>query len=208
MSTSTNNEISSPRLRLSREERYQQLMATAWQLVREEGTEALTLGRLAERAGVTKPVVYDHFGTRAGLFAELYQDFDRRQNARMNDAIAQCEPTLTAIATVMASSYIDCVLTQGQEIPGVIAALKGTPELDDMKREYSKTYIHSCRNILAPYTKESVISDASLWALLGAAEGLSYSAASGEITAEQAKSELFELIVAIVERSISQTSRN
>ena len=36
-------------------------MNTAWQLVREEGTEALTLGRLAERSGVTKPVVYDHF---------------------------------------------------------------------------------------------------------------------------------------------------
>ncbi|CNH52066.1 Uncharacterised protein [Yersinia thracica] len=68
--------------------------------------------------------------------------------------------------------------------------------------------IHNCRNILAPYAKGSVISDASLWALLGAAEGLSYSAANGEITAEQAKSELFELIMAIVERSISQAGRN
>lgn len=208
MSTSKNNEISPSRLRLSREERYQQLMATAWQLVREEGTEALTLGRLAERSGVTKPVVYDHFGTRAGLFAELYKDFDRRQTALMDAAIAQCEPTLTAIATVTASSYIDCVLTQGQEISGVIAALKGTPELDEMKREYSKAYLQNCRQILTPYAKGSVISDASLWALLGAAEGLSYSAASGEITAEQAKSELFELIVAIVERSISQAGRN
>ncbi|MCB5300520.1 TetR/AcrR family transcriptional regulator [Yersinia intermedia] len=202
MSTSKKN-VSS-RLRLSREERYHQLMNTAWQLVREEGTEALTLGRLAERSGVTKPVVYDHFGTRAGLFAELYKEFDRRQTVLMDAAIAQCEPTLTAIATVTASSYIDCVLLQGQEISGVIAALKGTPELDEMKREYSKAYIHKCRNILAPYAKGNLISDASLWALLGAAEGLSCSAASGEITASQAKSELFELIVAIVERSMGQ----
>jgi AcrR family transcriptional regulator len=56
-----------------------QLLDVAWQLVREEGTEALTLGRLAERAGVTKPVVYDHFVTRAGLLAALYEDFDARQ---------------------------------------------------------------------------------------------------------------------------------
>lgn len=75
-----------------------------------------------------------------------------------------------------------------------------------MKRNYSKTYIQKCRNILAPYAKGGVISDASLWALLGAAEGLSYSAASGEITAEQAKFELSELIVAIVERSIHQVT--
>ncbi|MFC0225594.1 TetR/AcrR family transcriptional regulator [Serratia aquatilis] len=181
-------------------------MSTAWQLIGEEGTEALTLTRLAECAGVTKPVVYDHFGTRAGLFSELYKEFDRRQTALMDAAIAHSEPTLPAIATVTASSYIDCVLHQGQEIPGVIAALKGTPELDEMKRNYSKTYIQKCRNILAPYAKGGVISDASLWALLGAAEGLSYSAASGEITAEQAKFELSELIVAIVERSIHQVT--
>lgn len=196
------NEPSLTRLRLSREERYHQLMNMAWQLIKEEGTEALTLGRLAERSGVTKPVVYDHFGTRAGLFSELYKEFDRRQTALMDDAIAQSEPTLMAIATVTASTYIDCVLLQGQEIPGVIAALTGTPELDEVKREYSRAYIHKCRNILIPYAKGGTISDASLWALLGAAEGLSYSAARGEITAEQAKSELSELIVAIVERSI------
>ncbi|MCO3771117.1 helix-turn-helix transcriptional regulator, partial [Pseudomonas aeruginosa] len=62
----------SPRRRLSRDERQRQLLEVAWRLVREEGTEALTLGRLAEQAGVTKPVVYDHFGTRARLLAALY----------------------------------------------------------------------------------------------------------------------------------------
>lgn len=41
----------SPRRRLSRDERQRQLLEVAWRLVREEGTEALTLGRLAEQAG-------------------------------------------------------------------------------------------------------------------------------------------------------------
>ncbi|MHC8285601.1 helix-turn-helix domain-containing protein [Pseudomonas sp. XS1P51] len=31
------------------------------------GTDALTLATLAERAGVTKPVAYEHFRTRSGL---------------------------------------------------------------------------------------------------------------------------------------------
>lgn len=39
------------RKRLSREERRRQLLDVAWQLVREEGTDALGLGRLAEQAG-------------------------------------------------------------------------------------------------------------------------------------------------------------
>ena len=54
----------STRQRLSRQERYTQLIEVAWQIIREEGTEALTLGHLAERAGSTKPVVYDHFNSR------------------------------------------------------------------------------------------------------------------------------------------------
>jgi AcrR family transcriptional regulator len=56
----------------SREQR-RQLLDVAWQLVREEGTEGLSLGRLAEQAGVTKPVVYDHFETRTGLLVALYR---------------------------------------------------------------------------------------------------------------------------------------
>lgn len=39
------------RKRLSRDDRRRQLLDMAWQLVREEGTDALSLGRLAEQAG-------------------------------------------------------------------------------------------------------------------------------------------------------------
>ena len=88
-STETRSQDSSkqPRRRLSREDRQRQLLDVAWQLVRAEGTDALTLGRLAEHAGVTKPVVYDHFSTRSGLLAALYQDFDARQTALMDAAL-------------------------------------------------------------------------------------------------------------------------
>lgn len=108
----------SPRRRLSRDERQRQLLEVAWRLVREEGTEALTLGRLAEQAGVTKPVVYDHFGTRARLLAALYQDYDLRQTALMEAALEASEATLEGRADVIARAYVDCVMQQGREIPG------------------------------------------------------------------------------------------
>ncbi|MDX7985857.1 TetR/AcrR family transcriptional regulator [Xenorhabdus sp. 12] len=190
------------RVRLSREERYQQLTDIAWKIIREEGTEALTLGKLAEKASVTKPVVYDHFGTRSGLLAALYTEFDNRQTAIIDAAIQQSEPVLEEKAAVIASSYIHCVLNQGREIPSIIAALAGSPELEKIKREYARIFIEKCEAILMPYTKGGKITAARLLAMLGAAEVLSYAAVNGDITASQAEIELAAVIIALVERSM------
>lgn len=195
------NSAAQPRRRLTKEDRQRQLLDVAWQLVRAEGTEALTLGRLAEQAGVTKPIVYDHFGTRAGLLAALYQDFDTRQTAIMDAAIQASEPTLVSRAMVIASSYVDCVLLQGREIPGVIAALASSPELEKIKREYEAIFLEKCRAALAPFARSGAIASPGLRAMLGAAEALSHAAATGEITPAEAKSEFFETIVAMVDRN-------
>lgn len=190
----------SPRRRLSRDDRLRQLLDMAWQLVREEGTDALTLGHLAELAGVTKPVVYDHFGTRAGLLAALYEDFDARQNQVFSTAIETSDATLDDRAWVIASCYVDCVLLQGREIPGVIAALAGSPELETIKREYDVIFLGKCRDALAPFAVDGVIGQAGLRAMLGAADALSQAAASGEISPLEAQEELFASIKAMVNR--------
>lgn len=196
-----NSTTARPRRRLSREDRHRQLLDVSWRLIREEGTDALTLGRLAELAGVAKPVVYDHFGTRPGLLAELYREFDDRQTALMNTALRESGQALSDKAKVMATSYIDCVLTQGREIPDVIAALASSPELEKVKHECQVVFMNQCRSVLTPFVGAGTIASASLWAMLGAAETLSYAAATGEITATQAESELFEIILAMVSRS-------
>jgi AcrR family transcriptional regulator len=116
------------RVRLSREQGGASLIDIAWHLVRQEGTDALTLPRLSQEAAVAKPVVYDHFGTRNGLLIALYRDFDsaadghdRRRTARGAARRSKIEPA------VIATSYVDCVLAQGREMPGVLAALAGSP---------------------------------------------------------------------------------
>lgn len=189
------------RQRLTREDRQRQLIETAWRIVGEEGTDALTLGRLAERAGVTKPVVYSHFVTRNGLLIALYRDFDAREYAVMNAAIDASEATLEGKAGAIASSYVDCVFTQGREIPGVVAALAGSPELAAVKRNCDLIFLERCRGLLAPFAEGRTIPTASLRAMLGAAEGLSHAAATDEIGADEAKRELFEVIAAMVARS-------
>ncbi|MFJ5457481.1 TetR/AcrR family transcriptional regulator [Pectobacterium sp. CHL-2024] len=188
------------RQRLSREDRHIQLIKAAWQIIREEGTEALTLGHLAEQAGVTKPVVYDHFTNRSGLLAALYKEYDARQTAIMDDMIRKTDPVLDKLAAVIANSYIDCVLLQGREMPNVMAALTGTPELEQIRQEYDATFTEKCRDLFAPFCAGTPLHDAALRAMLGSAEGLSYAAVKGIITEQQAKDELFHVIVAMVQR--------
>jgi AcrR family transcriptional regulator len=203
-STLDDSQTAAKRIRLSREQRLRQLLDVAWQLARVEGTDALTLPRLAEEAGVTKPVIYDHFGTRNGLLTALYQDFDARQTALIDAALEASGPTLEETAKVIASSYVDCVLAQGREIPGVLAGLAGSPELERVKRDYQLVFIEKCRSVLAPFAGPKVIAQSGFWAMLGAADALSHAAATGEITAEQAQAELYEIIVAMVGRNRRQ----
>lgn len=196
----TGTALPSTRRRLSREERQAQLIDTAQRLVREAGTDALTLGRLAQEAGVTKPVVYDHFGTRDGLLVALYRDYDTRQNATLEAALAACGPGLAERAEVIASAYVRCVLTQGQEIPGVAAALAGAPGMDALKRSYQMDFIAKCRSVFEPFARGGRLTLASLWAMLGAADAVSDAAARGEITAEEAAEELCRSIISMVDR--------
>ncbi|RKH92133.1 TetR/AcrR family transcriptional regulator, partial [Corallococcus sp. AB038B] len=72
--------MSEPQARkLPKAQRREQLLDIAQTIVREEGTDALTLGYLAERAGVSKPIAYEHFKTRSGLLIALYAQIDARQ---------------------------------------------------------------------------------------------------------------------------------
>lgn len=187
------------RRRLSRDDRHRQLLDTAWSLVRREGTDSLSLGRLSEEAGVTKPVVYDHFGTRAGLLAALYREYDARQTTLMDEALANAPQELVARAGVIASCYLDCVLAQGREIPGVSAALAGSPELEQLKRGYNAAFIAKCRASFQPFAATPVPA-AAFWGVLGAAEAMSGAAAAGDLTREEAQAELLDIIVAAVER--------
>jgi len=55
----------------------QHLLATARQMLAEQGADTLTMDALAERAGLGKGTVFRRFRTRAGIFAALLDDDER-----------------------------------------------------------------------------------------------------------------------------------
>jgi AcrR family transcriptional regulator len=53
------------------------LLATARQMLAEQGADKITMDGLAERAGLGKGTVFRRFGTRAGIFQALLDDDER-----------------------------------------------------------------------------------------------------------------------------------
>ncbi|WP_369138683.1 TetR/AcrR family transcriptional regulator [Modestobacter versicolor] len=192
----TDRPTTSPRRRLSQQDRHAQLLAVARELVRDEGTDLLTLGRLAERAGVTKPVVYDHFGNRAGVLAELYRAFDARQHAVLDAALAETEQTLPAVAAVVAGAYVDCCLAEGRELADVVSALSGSAVLDQLRQDAEDGYLAKCSAALEPFA--GPVDPAGLRAVVGAGDALARAALTGRIDGDQARQTLARVIQAVV----------
>lgn len=58
-----------PRVRMTGSQRREQLLDVGRSLFAEKGFEASSIEEIASRAGVSKPVVYEHFGGKEGLYA-------------------------------------------------------------------------------------------------------------------------------------------
>ncbi|WP_395308857.1 TetR/AcrR family transcriptional regulator [Mycobacterium sp. AMU20-3851] len=187
--------------RMSKDRRHAQLLDVAQELIRADGSDALTLARIAERAGVAKPLVYNHFGTRAAVLAELYRAFDDRQHAALDAALSAAPGDLVAVAQTIADAYIGCARSEGTELPGLVAALAGSPELDRIRREADQSFGGKCRSALLPFARSGEIPDAAIHAMLGAADALARAVIAGEVSADSANAALATVIAALVEQA-------
>ncbi|MDP9241039.1 MAG: TetR/AcrR family transcriptional regulator [Actinomycetota bacterium] len=69
------------RVRMTGKERREQLLDVGRGLFAERGFEATSIEEIASRAGVSKPVVYEHFGGKEGLYAVVV---DREMQALLD----------------------------------------------------------------------------------------------------------------------------
>ncbi|WP_244606985.1 TetR/AcrR family transcriptional regulator [Bosea sp. CS1GBMeth4] len=191
--------------KLPKPERREQLLARAQEMVREEGTEALTLARVAERAGVTKPVAYDHFGTREALMVELFRRIDDRQTALLIAALKSTEGRLDAVAATIAKAYMSCALAVGTEWYALSAALRGSEAMEAVQRELVARYAGIWREALAPHAARLAPDELNLRCigLLGAAEAISLELLRGHVGEPRASATLAALVRAVVDAPAS-----
>lgn len=182
------------RRRMRKGDRREQLIAVARTIVADEGADALTLGHLAAKAGVSKPVAYDHFGSRAGILVALYEDFDRRQTGMLVEALEGAPSTLADQLATIAECHVACVLDHGAELGRVAAALSGSPDLAEVRRRSEAEYIAICRRAISECERGAVLSDAAAFAFLGAADSLCDAALNGSIDRTTAEATLVRLL--------------
>jgi AcrR family transcriptional regulator len=185
-----------PAKKLPRAERRDQLLDMALAIVREEGTDALTLAHVAERAGVSKPIAYEHFGTRSGLLIALYERIDDRQVAALLKALERTPRRLEDVARVMSRAYMACYLTAGPEALAITAALSGDGEMEAFHQRLLDRYVALYRDALAPYS--TLAPDAlhlRCVGLIGAAEAISRDMLRGRVDEAGAVDALAALIV-------------
>ena len=74
--------------RLPRAERRSQLLDVSRGVFAERGFDAATLEEIAERAGVSRPIVYEHFGDKQRLFEAVVNAEIARVATEVGDALA------------------------------------------------------------------------------------------------------------------------
>jgi AcrR family transcriptional regulator len=100
------------RVRMTGRERREQLLEIGRGVFAEKGYEAASIEEIAQRASVSKPVVYEHFGGKEGLYAVVVDREVRSLLDRVTDALDADHPR------VKLEQAANAFLSYVQEEPG------------------------------------------------------------------------------------------
>jgi AcrR family transcriptional regulator len=185
----------SDKRRLSWAERRRQLLETALVIVRDEGADRLTLGHLAVRAGVSKPVAYEHFQTRSGLLIELYRWIDFERVNAFRNAMATGAHSRDETVGILAAAYIDCAADTTGEFQAVGAALAGSEEKAAVFQQLLDNSVQMFVSVLTPHSTSSPIElERRCVGLVGAGEALSGALLRGKCSEAEAAKAFISLI--------------
>ncbi len=92
MTTTPPADKGSSRVRMSSAQRREQLISVGRQLFAERGFDATSIEEIAARAKVSKPVVYEHFGGKEGLYAVVVDREVRSLLDRITTALTAGHP--------------------------------------------------------------------------------------------------------------------
>lgn len=183
------------RTRLSRAERRQQLLDTATSIIETDGADALTLGLVAAKAGVSKPVAYDHFETRTGLLLALLARTDSLYEGIARTQIATAPQTLHAVADIVAKAYVACALEAGSAAAALIAAIEANGAANEVALTSRNNHVAQFTEAFAPVLKgDAETLRLTFIGLVAAANALCNELTSGRLPEKKATKTLATLL--------------
>lgn len=182
--------------RLTKDGRRRQLLDVAKQILEDEGADVLTLAVLAERAGVSKPVAYDHFVSRSGLLVAMLEDTSQYYETDAEAKIAIAPQTIPAIAEIVAEAYVLCSLDAGPAITMLAAAVEADSEARNVGRAFRLDHAEQFQSAFEPMLDRKADRLASLFkGLVAAANSICDDRMSDQITTQMAIETLTHILV-------------
>jgi AcrR family transcriptional regulator len=114
-------------------QRRELLLDAAEQLLAEGGSDALRMDALARAGGVTRPVVYDHFGDRDGLVIALLQRHAELVRTRVAAAVVPGAPFEDELRAAT-RAYLDVARRHGAAIRPLVSAQHLSPVIEAERR--------------------------------------------------------------------------
>jgi AcrR family transcriptional regulator len=115
-------------VRLSRDARRAQLLGAARDVFAAQGYHAAAMDDIAERAGVSKPVLYQHFPSKLELYQALLTTYADELVGRLGSALSTHGDNERRLHGAV-SAYFDFVAGEGQSFRLVFESdLRGEPE--------------------------------------------------------------------------------
>lgn len=135
-------------VRLPRAQRRAQLLDLADELFMAEGFLQVSMDELAERAGVTKPVIYDHFGSKDGLVRAMLERHAAALASAVAEAVAAAEGA-EARFRAGGRAFFAWVAERGPAVTVVLDGVAGGAEVGDELRVLRRNQVAQTAGLLA-----------------------------------------------------------
>jgi AcrR family transcriptional regulator len=196
--------------RLPRPARRKQLLGAAQELFVAHGYHAAAMDDIAERAGVSKPVLYQHFPSKLELYCALLDQHAEHLVRKVREALASTPDNKQRVAASVAA-YFDFVDGEGTEAEGAFRLVfESDLRNDPAVRERVQSATRGCAQAVA----ETIASDTGFRAeeaqlLSVALTGLMEVSARWWLTSADRipKERAVELLAALAWRGISASPR-
>lgn len=181
-----------PRRRLGRAERERQILDAAVAVFGERGYQNASMDQVAERVGVTKPVLYTHFGSKHGLLLACIARA-RAELLEVTSAAAASASTPEEMLRRGTLAFFDYLERQAPAWTVLYTESAVAGDALEEIRAQQTDFIAALLAVQAPHADAQRLTG---WAqvIVGACERLALWRARADITSEQATEYLMDLV--------------
>lgn len=138
--------------RMSRDQRREQLLDTALRVFSDGGYHATSMDEIAAAAGVSKPVLYQHFPGKRELFLALVKYTLTDLSQRLEHSLASADSNRSQVRNVI-DTHFDFVHSRPQAYRLIFNAdLMSFPEVAAQLDEFYQEVAHAVAALLGPRT--------------------------------------------------------